>query len=113
MGMRLFGSSSSYSNEPCQKVKKSKFGNPDPKNFKLLQFVNIGKYTVARILYPDCKNYEGEKILVYTGADFLRILGQSEVDPHFSDNPDFVSPIARFEPTDRGWNLAIEFLRKI
>ena len=29
------------------------------------------------------------------------------IDPHFSDNKKYHSPIARFEPTDRGWEMAL------
>jgi hypothetical protein len=34
---------------------------------------------------------------------------QKIIDPHFSDNKNFYSPIARFVPTDDGWRMAEAF----
>lgn len=35
------------------------------------------------------------------------------IDPHFSNNPDFKSPIARFEPTMIGWVYAQKFCQML
>ena len=34
---------------------------------------------------------------------------QKKIDPHFSDKCAYKSPIARFEPTLKGWNFAKTF----
>lgn len=78
-------------------------GNPDPKNYKFLDTFQIGKYLIVEMLYPDCKNYEGKKILVYKDVTFKELQKQKLIDPHFSDNRKFRSPIARFEPSQRGF----------
>jgi hypothetical protein len=35
------------------------------------------------------------------------VLSAKGLDPHFCDNPDCISPIARFEPTLDGWNMGV------
>ena len=52
------------------------------------------------------------KILVFKST-VRKILQQKLIDPHFSDNKNFISPIARFEPTKEGWNMACELVKKI
>jgi len=42
--------------------------NPDPRNFDIRCVVTIGDYIVVRVHYPDCANYEGNKIMVYEGV---------------------------------------------
>ena len=37
----------------------------------------------------------------------LKLKGQKSIDPHFSENKKFFSPIARFEPTLEGEEMAI------
>ena len=44
------------------------------------------------------------KIMVYE-CELGDLLRQKSIDPHFSDNKNFYSPIARFEPTIRGWEM--------
>ena len=61
---------------------------------------------MVRINYPDCHNYEGNKILVFLDTTREELEKQKAIDPHFSDNPDFISPVARFEPTVRGLVMA-------
>jgi len=60
---------------------------------------------VAKVKYWNATNYEGVKILVYQGALPARL------DPHFCDK--HKSPIARFEPTERGWMMAAAFASSI
>jgi len=79
--------------------------NPDPKNFKILDIEEIGNYVIAKIRYPNCTNYEGNKILVFHGRSKTDILAMYTIDPHFCDNCDN-GLIARFAPTKAGWNLA-------
>jgi len=65
------------------------------------------------INYPDCNNYEGNKILVFEGIKYIKLYEQGSIDPHFSDNKKFHSPIARFEPTDKGWSMAVELCKTL
>jgi hypothetical protein len=80
----------------------------NPENYEILRSLQMGKYLIVEIKYPDCKNYEGKKIMVYEG-DIKQLVSQKKIDPHFSDNCAFKSPIGRFEPTNRGWNMAKTF----
>lgn len=85
--------------------------NPNPFNFKFKEFMEIGKYLVVKINYPDCVNYEGNKILVFKNLTMNQLLKFNTVDPHFSHNEEFDSPIARFIPSDDGWQMAINFAK--
>ena len=63
------------------------------------------------VKYPDCNNYESNKILVFNHPgkpiDFKGLL---ELDPHFCDSKKHLSPFARFEPTEKGWGAACAFI---
>lgn len=86
--------------------------NPDPSNYSIIMLAEISGYTIVKIKYHDCVNYEGVKILVFKcSAD--EILKQKVIDPHFSDNEEFISPIARFEPTVNGWRDARMFVIRV
>jgi hypothetical protein len=60
---------------------------------------------VAEVLYPDCTNYEGRKILVLYGNK-AALLSTTHLDPHFCDGPHDLKVFARFEPTEDGWDAA-------
>lgn len=84
--------------------------NPNPRNFSIIRSATVGDYTIVMIKYHDCTNYEGKKILVfekrYVSAESL---GEFKfIDPHFCEGQ-HLSPIARFEPTVRGWEMARRF----
>ena len=65
----------------------------------------INGYPIYKVKYPGVKNYEGEKILMYSkNFDISKI--KNRMDPHFFTKGD--SPIARFEPTKRGWFMAVK-----
>lgn len=81
--------------------------NPDPKNFVITDARKVGKNVILEAFYPDCRNYEGRKILVYAGTTIAALRRQSDLDPHFSENQSKLSPCARFEPTERGRRLAL------
>jgi hypothetical protein len=36
----------------------------------------------------------------------LQLLAQGSLDPHFSENKEYLSPVARFAPTSEGWSMA-------
>jgi len=106
MGVRCFGSSSSFDGQVV--APKDTMPNPDPSNFHINKTIHIGDYIILVINYPDCTNYEGDKILVFDDA---RILTQKIIDPHFSKNTRFASPIARIKPTDEGLDMAIKMCK--
>lgn len=82
-------------------------GNPDPLNYEILRSQQVGRHLVVEVKYLDCTNYEGRKIMVYSNLTISNLILQKVVDPHFTVSDKFRSPIARFEPTDRGWKLAL------
>lgn len=88
-------------------------GNPNPSKFKIIRSEQIGNNLLLEINYPDCQNYEGNKILLYENMTIEKLLLQELIDPHFSDNKKYASPLARFEPTDHGRQLAREFLKNL
>lgn len=86
--------------------------NPDPGNYKIINWETCGNYFLLLINYPDAKNFEGNKILLYkdiANPGELLIRTNNKIDPHFSK--DAISPIARFEPNSRGWNNAKTFIK--
>ena len=105
-----------YSNySPSEPKEDIKSGNPDPNNFKILKSKNIGKFVLLIVYYPDCINYNGNKILVFKESDITRwqLLNLKNLDPHFSEGKDVPSPIARFIPTNEGWETAKEMCLKL
>lgn len=112
MGICVLGRNSD-SNYPrvYNEVVEVQPGNPNPANYKIIDTLTIGNLLIVEIQYPDCKNYEGKKILVYEGITNFELRAQKYVDPHFSNNKKYKSPIARFEPTDRGWKMAESFAK--
>lgn len=103
MGLGPFSRCSGH-DDPTDTVEPRKLPNPDPHNFNIEKFEQVGKYAVIRVKYPDCTNYEGRKILVFEST-VEEVLKQKVLDPHFCDDG-HLSPIARFEPTEKGWDLA-------
>lgn len=91
----------------------NKAPNPDPRKYVIQDYKYVGKNLVLKIRYPDCNNYEGTKILVFEGCTILALREQGIIDPHFSDTKTRISPVARFEPTDRGWDWAVAFAEKM
>ena len=115
IGLGHLGSYSSYDKKPQTTVierivKKpiyvNKLPNPDPTNWILNKSKKIGDYLIVDITYPDCTNYEGRKLMLYAGVTIRKLRNQRSIDPHFSSNKKFYSPIARFEPTEFGWDMA-------
>jgi hypothetical protein len=81
--------------------------NPDPENYKIIKSTYVKNYLIILINYPDCTNYEGNKILLFKNCLLENLRKQKIIDPHFSNNKKYYSPIARFEPTDAGWEMAV------
>jgi len=84
---------------------------PDPRRFTIQRASVEGRFLVAEVVYPDAKNYEGRKILVYEGLTAKALGKASVLDPHFCEHSTHPSPIARFEPTPKGWRYALAFCR--
>ncbi|MES3018220.1 MAG: hypothetical protein V4721_10595 [Bacteroidota bacterium] len=83
--------------------------NPDPNNYQIIKSTAMCQYLIVDIKYLDCVNYEGRKILVFENCSMNALKKQKLIDPHFSENKKYFSPIARFEPTETGWRNAIIF----
>lgn len=98
-------------NDHAPMVQINQLPNPNPKNFEILRTAEIKEFTIIEIKYPDCTNYEGRKILVYKAAS-KDVINQKIIDPHFCDG-NHLSPVARFEPTEFGWEAAKLFADKI
>lgn len=80
--------------------------NPDPQRFRIVRIEQVGKFVIVKIQYPNCTNYEGNKVLVFEGVSIRTLKTLTAIDPHFCDSPRHLSPVARFEPTERGWSYA-------
>jgi hypothetical protein len=85
--------------------------NPDPFNYVVEKVLPSDGFLILEVRYPDCTNYEGRKIMVYENVTMEELEHQNSLDPHFSNNKKFHSPIARFEPTSRGWDMAYELTK--
>jgi len=88
-------------------------GNPNPREYRIKRHWIYKNYLVIQIKYYGCTNYEGNKILVFKNATVDDLKRQKVIDPHFSENKTFLSPIARFEPTQTGWSNASKFIKLI
>lgn len=117
MGLNIFFSSSSYDNknnscrnsyQSSSQTTNTNLPNPDPGNYKITSHTIVGKYLIIEINYPDCTNYEGNKILLYDNCTIEELRNQKTIDPHFSESTKFFSPVARFQPNTRGWSMAYE-----
>jgi len=102
--------SKSVSDSKTWANKTNTLPNPNPSNYKIIREKAIDKFILIEINYPDCKNYEGNKILLFENTTIHQLKMQKLIDPHFSDNLKFHSPIARFEPTEKGWGMALRLI---
>jgi len=83
--------------------------NPNPINFKIIKYLVVNQFIIVDINYPDATNYEGNKILVFSNVSPENLLNMKFIDPHFCEEQTHPSPVARFVPTPRGWDMAIQF----
>lgn len=105
MGMSCLGRSS-YSSYEAPKNEPMVSGNPDPLKYKIEGYLNHGRWLLLKVNYPDCRNFEGNKLLLFKDTTIEEIQKQGSLDPHFSNVTDKKSPVARFEPTDLGMRIA-------
>ena len=94
------------SNNSLDKADPNGLPNPDPSNYTIIRSLQIGYKLIVEIVYHDCTNYEGKKILVFEDCNINMLTAQKLIDPHFSNNKSYYSPIARFQPTKKGWEMA-------
>lgn len=80
---------------------------PDPRRFDIEYAHIMGPYAVLVVRYPDATTFEGRKVLVYRDS-LQNLKARKELDPHFSE--DSTGPIARFEPTTLGKEMAHAFV---
>ena len=85
---------------------------PNPNNFKITNVERVDNFTILKVNYPNCKNYKGDKIIILDNLSELDLVNLKTLDPHFSDTK-FPSPIARFKPDKRGWEMAISFCQNV
>ncbi len=97
----------------CEDRVRKEFNDPDPTNFKITKFYEYNGFIIVKLNYPNCKNFEGNKILVYKcPVTIYDIINAKSIDPHFSDK-NKPAPFARFEPTELGWDAAVAMITKI
>ncbi len=101
------GAESSRATPMLKATSLSQSGNPNPQNFVFGRVQVVGAHIVAELVYPDCTNYEGRKVLVYQGVNLRYLMAQQSLDPHFCNDKGHVHPFARFEPTEAGWVAAV------
>lgn len=77
----------------------------------ILDVQETERHVMLLIQYSSATNYEGKKILVYEGKlkEVLTQGAKHGFDPHFCEGH-HLSPIARFAPTEDGWDLAGSFI---
>jgi hypothetical protein len=82
-------------------------------HFSIINHKEMNGNLAVRIRYKNCKNYDGEKILVIRGMTMEAFISYTKYnyDPHFLWNNNEL--IARFRPTEEGWLLAIKMLNFI
>lgn len=82
--------------------------NPNPYRFRVARTREFGSYSALWVNYPDCTNYDGDKILVVKGGAGLF----SKLDPHFIEGN---SPkiLARFIPNEWGWDMACKLAESL
>lgn len=96
--------------------------SPDSTNYTVLEAEPVGLHLVMKLQYPNCKQcwFEGTKIMVFANVTLLDALKWRRIDPYFRAPHDkdllpteAPSPIARFEPTDAGWEMARWFAQNL
>lgn len=101
---------------PCEKVSEAqmrrliKETQPNPHQYEILDHTTVNGHLILKLKYKTAKNYDGLKILVFDkGVTAVDLLQQRWIDPHFLESDKAHYPVARFEPTERGWEWARAF----
>jgi len=111
MGCSFGFSRSTHDSKPQEVVVKVEtvaktLPNPNPKNYNVVKIETVGDLVVLLVHYPNCINYEGNKIIVMTADVYLNCTNTGTLDPHFCENKNYC-PIARFSPDM--WDVAVKF----
>lgn len=115
MGMfKLFSSASlkkdsgsiGFSNDDNVLTSKNDINFVDIYNYKTVATFVRGQWTLLKLNYPNCKNYDGDKIILLKGFK-LAELEADKFDPHFLQGNKI---FGRFEPTLEGWQAGMEFI---
>lgn len=85
-------------------------GNPNPANWNIIDKFFWKDYLVLKVNYPNCTNYNGDKIIVFKGIDIAGFYTSGRIDPHFSENSGIV---ARFAPGEDGMERAIAYVKSL
>jgi len=105
MKLLHLGSGSSF--DSSDTIPQPQQYSPDPTNYTIKKHLQIDNFLIVFIKYHDCINYEGDKILVFKDININILRSQKAIDPHFSDNKLYYSPIARFIPIEEGAEMAV------
>jgi hypothetical protein len=81
---------------------------PNPLQYEIVKDIIVNDFLIIMVVYPNCTNFEGKKILVFKGITLEKLKEQKLLDPHFSDSKKYVHPIARFVPNEMGWKMAVQ-----
>lgn len=84
-------------------------GDPNPARFKIVRSFALGEWLAAEIVWPDASNFEGRKVALYRSS-LAQLQAAAILDPHFSETPGPLVPIARFVPTEEGWDMALSLM---
>lgn len=99
MGIGIFGRSCSTNYQPYYVPTPAP--DPDPTRWGIIKKVEFDNAYVLKVRYYDCTNFEGIKVMVFKG----KYVPRKHMDPHFCESKN--SPIARFIPTQEGWDMAL------
>ena len=84
-------------------------GMPLPPPYVIRKRVEYLGYCILKVWYRGATNCDGDKILVYSGQ-YKDIDQSAGLEPHFAERG---GPIARFRPTQDGWNNAFSFVESL
>lgn len=84
--------------------------NPNPDLFTIQKKKKLGVYHLLWVHYAGCTNYEGNKILLFKSDRDIDWGSIHCLDPHFNDNSEDFKLLARFVPTEEGWNMGEQFI---
>lgn len=106
MGIALFGGGRSYDR---QKNNQSYPTDPNPSYFTIQKIWENKKkkMVLAQIKYPNCTNFEGVKLILFSNTTRLNISATLKLDPHFLKTNNV---LARFRPNKEGLKLALSIL---
>jgi len=98
--------------EPPRETPSPRKGDPIPARFHIQRVFVANGHIAAEVVWPDASNYEGRKIALYR-CTLAELSAAKTLDPHFNEKRGPLVPIARFEPTEYGWSMAVEIVKCI